>query len=671
MLEIRNLYSQTLQLLPGPRITIEQASMLMADDTLPGSFSYPISFPLNEANKRFLQYAYRPDRLKPSMELPVQVTLQGHLYRQCTFSYRLSDGKGDGHLKIDSGELGEAFSKKSLLEVLTDEIDLGVPVTANGQAAVLGLSTRMREIAELAPGQFPLTFFPVKNLGFMEPSTEFNSSKLPGYQPRPYVNTFQNGTFWADTQTALGYHVVPFFYLSYIMERLLAGVGYRMTGELATDPEFQRLCILNMTAMQSGRRIDRPFRVKTGMHLPEMSAGDFLKAIRSRYGLLYNFNANTRECRIQTFKTLSRQPRLVDVSPFQLQGYGIEEPSLKGFKVLDYIDDADTLFQDAGKQVEPTPQLVGLAKQEIKLQAGAPKMLRELSLAGSQFVADAFWNLPQVNQPGNLVDPIYRESARYLDEQGNRRNKVGLRLVTYQGFQADTKNQPYPFATSDFSQLEGYYGVWRRFLRPYYFFRDNTQKVTQSLRLPVSRLADLDNNSRLGLRLEDDILAGYLPGKLQFEAGAADQLLVRLEVQTLPSDLESQGGYNKPYEGEIWVRLDVLTKNMESGVSGNETYTRQKADLALTFWADREATRPLEASALPVNIEFTTREALTGTTVSVVQVTATGHEFMAFTDYTIYQYSVETATGQVRDDYSVEFNVVPGDGYYPLWTTIV
>jgi hypothetical protein len=665
MIEIRNDTGETLQLQPGQRLTIEQASTLMADDELVGGFSYPIKFPLNENNNRFLEYGYRPDAYAPRMEMPVQVTLEGYLYRRCTLSYRVQDSQGDGYLKIDSGELAETWKKQTLQEVLTDEIDLEI---TNGMA----LGFAMKLWATLEPGINPATFFPIYNPGFMELPYE---NAPAGYGLHWFVNDYGllGGveTFLVDSVDTMGRHAVPQFYLSWVLQKLLSKVGYRITGDWIASDEARRLVILNNTSIVSGRRTNTPFRFTAGMHLPEMTVGDFIKAIRQRYGLGLVFNASLKTCSIRSYSSLSRQGKVIDLSGYQLGGYSIEAAEAKGFKIIDFIDDKDSLFLNGTDPIAPTPILLGKGGTEINLKVGAPKMRFD----GSPF--NGAWYTPHVSQPGNLTDALYSNSTRYLKD-GKRQNPPALRLVSYRGFVADSAGHLYPFATSDglnalqqpicpATALDGTYGLWERNLRSYYHFRDNTRKVTANLLIPVGILNQTPLDERLGLRLNDDVLSSFLPSRLQLEAPALDGLVkVRLDLQTIPPAPASLAdtGYQKPISAVVWVGMEKAQGPLLTEEGNDGTTTRQYTTITLSFFADAAGTIPAEVENLTVNLAISGWDFQGGTQSNTDPVVCNG--FTQVLPERLMYYKYIRTNGNVEDEFTTDFGINFGTGYNVL-----
>ncbi|WP_119669679.1 hypothetical protein [Fibrisoma montanum] len=616
MIAITNVLGLTLELVPGQALVTEQVCAWTADDELPGEFSYPIKFPLNESNLRFLQLQFRPDSTHPEMELPVTVNLEGVLYRRCLLSYRIVDDKGDGFLKIDSSEAYDKLRNLSLLEALPDRIHLGDGIQPGGQLSLKTLRQRMYELAQLKPGLFPCVFFPIRNDSFFEAdiTNEYeNTRKVPGFVRQVYVNAF-NGQFLTDSSTVTGYPICPQFYLSWVLERIMNLAGYRIEGNFLSDPEVQMLTVTGMTAMEVKRSITAPLghTVTAGMHLPDMSVSDFLKAIKGRYGLAITFNANTRICTIVQFKKTVQSGTVQDLTAYQTGRYSVDKALDRGFRVIDFIDEQDELYKDAkGNVVRPAPFVIGKGLDELQLRCGTTQAILEASPIVNAAQAGGHWIVPTVKQAGNTVDGAYQASERYLDQEGKRKNNIGLKLISYRGMSVDTKGNAYPLGTPDIrngkqepigkqsTSLGGRSGLWRSGLRDYYHFRDQAQPITQPLLLPVAVLAQLKLHEPVGLTLKDQIRRSYLVTKLSAESpGSEGRVRVRLECLTLPSGLELSAEADLPL---VWVSMAVTHKSVTDPPAGVPAY-HIETTVTLSFWANAQKTQPYITQGLAVTL---------------------------------------------------------------------
>ncbi|GAB3550486.1 hypothetical protein [Spirosoma fluminis] len=615
MARITNDQGITLDLLPGQNLVTEQAVPWLADDELPAEYSYPIDAPLNDNNKRFVQFGYRPDAAIPRYSLPVMVELEGVAYRRCTFVYRVSGGKLNGYLKIDSAEVYDKIRKLTLLEALPDVISLGDGIVSGTQTT---LATRMGQIVNMPPGEFPCTFFPIRNEGFLEDN--FDSNKLVGFVRQSFVNVWSSTGFKTDTATQSGFLVVPQFYLSWVLSRIMALAGYQIESDWLADPEVQRLVVVNMTAMnvQTGTSIlTNPtlvfgHKVTAGMHLPDMSVSEFLKAIKGRFGLSITFNANSRICYIKQFRKAVQDQTPVDLTQYQNGEYGTEQPDGRGYTVAEALDETDELNKNAkGELLKPNQAVIGIGEQLVQLKCGTCQMAYETS----PLTGKGKWFVPTVRQPGNIIDSSYSVSANYLDEKGKRRNPIGLKLLLYRGMTTDSKNQGYPLGTNDVRDgkqqtagnmaltFTGRYGAWRNELRAYFFFRNNTQKIVQDLLVPVTLLSQMKLHEKVALSLEDYIRRSYLISKLQAESPGIDgKAIVKLEVLTLPSGIDQPADVDDPF---VWVAMSQTEVYSEGPVlppGPARTFQQKAVTLTLTFWTDSGKTTPYAANNLPVNI---------------------------------------------------------------------
>lgn len=609
---------QLLDLPANQPLTIEQAAGWLSDDELPGAFSYPISAPLTPANERFLQYGYRPDAAKPSMDIPVIVQLQGVLYRRCTFSYRLQDGEIDGYLKIDAGEVYDQLKQLSLLQALSTPINLGNPIGVT-------LEQRMNTVAALPPGASPFTFFPIRNELMLE--TELDAAIVP-YTRQAYVNVWTPTGFRIDSGTAAatrGFLVVPQFYLSWVLTTLFSSVGYRITGDWIGNPEVQRLVIFNQTAMRTTTSLIgggfgsllHGYTLTPGMHLPDMSVSDFLKAIRTRLGLTYSFNANDKTVSIRRFSDVVAHARPQNLTPYQLAKYGIDAPDGKGFTVLDYIDETDELFKDkiTGAVIKPAALVIGAGGNPIQLKCGTTQLIYEPSPLGG---STARWFVPTVRQPGNVIDPYYAKSDRALqlnpgETVAVRKYNVGLKLLSYRGMTQDSGGHSYPLGTPDVRDgmqnvigtegcaLTGAGGLWTTCLRSYYYFRDNTRKVTANAQLPAAQVSSLKLDETIQFSLDGQARVSFLPTKLSAEtAGVSGKLMTKLELLTLPVGLGQAPAVADPL---VWIELVQTTTDANTPLpNGGGTRLGKATKLEVNVWADRAKTRHAVAQNLTVNI---------------------------------------------------------------------
>ncbi|KAB7728120.1 hypothetical protein F5984_20455 [Rudanella paleaurantiibacter] len=612
MIQITNQAGAHLELPPGAVLTFEQAVRWLGDGKTPGGFSYPISFPLNEANRRFLQHAYRPDTPEPTMSIPVSVQIGEVLHRRCTLSYRVQNGGGDGFLKLDGGEAADPLRSLSLRDAVGTDLVYLDEVLEGPRS----LAEYLNKIATLAPSTFPLTFFPLKNDLFFE--KELTNEQVPGLIRQPYVNMYGSGpqgpaTFQTDAALQKGFPIVPFFFLTDILNRVFARIGYRPVGDWLADPEVLCYTIFNLTAIDAyrGRWEMGRFAVRVRDHLPDVSVSDFLRALRSRFGILFHFDSSNRTVSVRRWLDIISSPPQ-DLAGYQLAGYSIDEPAREGITLRDYIDDSDELYKNKeGNVTRPDPLLIGEGGKEEQLTLGTTQMVFEPRPAwnastGQYITTSAYWLVPTVRQAGNIADDSYLKSERQPEKGLAWKNNVGLRLISYRGVQPDSGSVPYPLGTSGTInakmdtigalalELTGNRGAWRNGLRQYYYFRDRTQLLTIPLRWPAHAFSLFRFDAPVSLVL-DQHRRTLLAERYQASASGVDgSLPTSLECLLLPTGIsETQAGVDE----EVWVEL-IVTPLTPIPVPGPNlvvtSRTYQKVEVRL--W--RNAARTLPSNAV-------------------------------------------------------------------------
>ena len=615
MIAITNDAGLTLNLTPGQNLLTELNVAWLSDEELPGEFSYQFDAPLDPNNKRFVANAYRPDLAQPRSEMPVTVRMDGVLYRRCIYAYRVNAGKLSGFLKIDSSEFYDRIRSLSLLDALTEVVPLGDGLASNPPVAI---DVRLKQIAAQPPGQFPCTFFPIRNETMLEES--FDESKLGGFVRNSYINAWEplsGGSFGfkvdLPNMPRFGYLVCPQFYLSYVLVQIMKLAGYRIESDWLASEEAQRLTVQNLTAMNMAVTDLTDFieghKLVPGQFLPPVSVSDFLKAVKGRFGLVFTYNANDRICHIAQFTREVAAGSQIDLTEFQSGDYSTYERDGKGYAVSDYIDESDELYKDsAGQLIRSPAQIIGKGQTEVSLKAGTSQLIYEKS----PLAANAYWFVPTVRQPGNVLDKNYKLSDRYLTKEGNRPNGIGIKFLSYRGMTLDSGNHPYPLGTPDIRDgkqvavgsealvLPGHNGAWQTYLRAYYYFRDQTQRVTQPLLLPVAILASLQLHRLVSLTLEDQIRRSYLISKIQADGPGPDgKAPVRLEVLTLPAGIELPAEVDVT---AVWVELILGPLVVNDSRRDLVDYATHANSLTIKCWKDAARTQPATATNLLVTI---------------------------------------------------------------------
>ncbi|CCH01630.1 hypothetical protein FAES_3623 [Fibrella aestuarina BUZ 2] len=609
MIRITNTAGLGLLLVAGQKLLTEVAAGWLADgDALPPSgYSYPVKFPINEGNRRFLGAGFLPNAARPTQQLPVTLNY-GLLQRSCVLSYRISAGMGEGTLRFNGGEVIPDLKRLTLQEVLTEPVVL--PPAASGN--VYDLAGRMLAAAQAPIGTQPLTFFPIRNELFF-PDNEVERLGQTIYYGHRKVNTW-NGRFL----TGPGYPVVPFFYLGWVLEQILAHVGYRVAGDWLDLAETRRRVIVNQTSIRGRSFSAAGYHIVPGDHLPPIKCSEFLKAIRAQFGLLFEYDSTTRYCTISRCVDVAAAPQPVDLTPYVSGPWGIETGKNEGVRLQAGRNSADELYQqrtaDGGMQPIASEEvtLPGLDGQIPATAATLPVATTQQIWEDSQD-GQAKWIVPTLRQPGNVLDVAYNASERYLDANGRQKNPMSLVLLTYWGMQPDSGGRLYPFGSPGVRNarweslgragvgLTGPGGQWQDTLRLYYYFRDQTRPLTVRLRLPVPLFGQLRLHQPARLNLDRLGMARYLIEKIQAEdTGEDGYCLARLQLLTIPPALEL-APFVQP--AVVWVQL-TSTTDVAPVVEtiGERRSTRWGGTLSLRVWGDKARTQPLAGTPVSVQV---------------------------------------------------------------------
>lgn len=680
MIAITNEAGLSLKLDADQGLTLERSAGWLQDEVLPGAKSYPIEFPI-KPNEAFLQSGYRPDSARPFMEFAVTVKLANVLYRRCLLSYKVTNGKGSGYLKIDGGEVFSKLKKLTLQDVLTDEVVLT-------SFSLDPLQLKLKKIAAMAPGDFPLTFFPIRNEAFFE---EGLKGKITGVVQQPYVNAWGQLPgggygFLLDSESVKGYPISPQFYLTWVLKRIFAWAGYRITGDWIGDAEIKMLVILNQTAIsRKSPGLLTPNVTSSaiaGQHVPKMSVGDFLMDIRKEFGLLFDFDGNLQTVTIRSFKQILRTPAR-DLSKYIAGNYDIDGPSGVGYSLKEGIDSQDELFKDEDGNAIPGATFTiggspGSDRTEVTLPVCATQYVYEPAPMGG------YWMVPLLRQAGNALDFYYQLSDRYPDKpkkgetSPQLKNDIGLRLVSYRGMVQSSNGSLYPLGTPDVrdgrqvkisqkgTRLGGNNGLWRSDLSVFYYFRDQTRPVTIPLDLPVALAASLKFYEPIGLRLSGQAMRTYLIDKLQAQSpGSSGIMECKLFALTLPDGLDQPLPVDAPI---IWLELIISNETFQPGLYGYRSLT-------VKCWADAARSQVAIVSNLAINIrnkwrhekpsnvaigpivldynEFVTTYYATGTTAVLESNLLTNYVIRDSNGESLNEYKYNTLSLDPGDDYLI------------------
>jgi hypothetical protein len=111
---------------------------------------------------------------------------------------------------------------------------------------------------------------------------------------------------------------VPFFFVKWVVEKMLEDSGYTLAGSFFDEEEIASLILYNSYSCDwlvytDGKEYMGDI-IYPGNHMPDMTCGELLNALKSMFCLSVNFNPLTRVCRIDSMRDILRRSNILDLT---------------------------------------------------------------------------------------------------------------------------------------------------------------------------------------------------------------------------------------------------------------------------------------------------------------------------------------------------------------------
>jgi hypothetical protein len=402
---------QELDLDPGVNVQVDYYNGLFEYDRIPAMFTMPLTLPWTKKNMRLLKF---PGNLSIRRHTRVPFACQmylDNLWRVGKLFILSTNPKGISvNFQSDAGDLGTGFKNDSLRD-----LDLGTEPFVDGVREVYPASN--------------YALFPVRNASFYGDANE---------QYVGYVNYYNDG-FQANTDIYTKHTRTPFPYLVYILRKVMAHYGYKLTGSWLEEEEIRRLVIFNTQALDQGGSFVNTFaaEITYNRHVPDMKVNEFVKAIRATFGLGLIFNSATKTIEVVKLRDVIRSTGYVDWrnKPLKIGEWAPGETT--GF-TLSFAPDSENeqnkLLADDQKYLK-----VGTGAKPVDTNLGTVRMTQEWDFIVGE---GRQWLVPVVDQEGN--SDIFGTNGSF-----------SLSLLSYRGMQPDSKGSLYPLGTSGIHNFSG------------------------------------------------------------------------------------------------------------------------------------------------------------------------------------------------------------------------
>jgi hypothetical protein len=387
------------------------------------------------------------------------------------------------------------------------------------------------------------TFFPILNP---------DGSDVFFWETTPYVNFFAfGGRFFDEGQRA--YFCQPQLYLFFILERLFAFMGYAADFSAFDDiqySEYKQLVVYNNNSMEGflnsvieNRQRGTPISsIDLSRHVPDMTLGEFLNAIRVFLGLQIDFSLASRKAIITPLRELVTRVSAAteeDWTALCEPQAANSENEAQGFTLRFEPDESDKFVEEKVKSLDG--MLLAAPVQVVADLPAFPQNPTEVRLVRAENVyykavldeetdtysweyfseplqdfvqGDGQQSVSTVAMPLTMFRGLEENYGREwlvpavkqplsLTGLGKSRQLFGLRLVFYRGLHKDSLNNVYPLASSDVYnwqgqkiadkslRWDGQEGLYRNLYVDWLQFLGGTRLSKRKVRLEAAHLSRL------------------------------------------------------------------------------------------------------------------------------------------------------------------------------------
>jgi hypothetical protein len=315
---------QTLDTNPGTQLELEQENpFLQFGDEIRGEYSLPFEVKASPQNLKLLDWAGVFQKRIDNRGIDCQIFDNG---LQHSIGKIKIENVNVNRNKTDNGKIscfylsGVASFFQDIKDVMLNTVDLGGNRT--WEKAVQDFSNptlhpntfwhHIHDVANKPPNWFDYAFPTVVNSTTAEngqyavDNIQVNGMELVGGEWR-FIK-WQNPVFVHGDK---GCVIIPFPYLHYVLTKAVQHVGWSIEGDVFNDPDFLNIVMVNFFAAwwtQMPEEIERnggqydfdgPVTINLQNHVPEMAIGEFMIALKNRFGWWYDFDRKNKVIRVQ------------------------------------------------------------------------------------------------------------------------------------------------------------------------------------------------------------------------------------------------------------------------------------------------------------------------------------------------------------------------------------
>ncbi len=325
--------AQLLDLFGDSQFALESNNPLLQEEGQRGNYSLPINAPRTPHNDQLLGHPARFDQLRPRVlrfgadlldELGAELLTGSLVLRSITpTAYVLN-------LEYGASEVMQRLKARPLSSFLFGGLHRMEPSTRdplNPDVGVFNTIRYMDEVTKAFPA-FPFVFAPISN---NDANGEWDSYPIPSVTFNQWGSVFNNSTTGEDgfqyqmffgpggAQTGAGVSPLPLIRLEYLVKEIFREIRVPLIEDFFAETEM-RLAVLVPTGSymrQTPRGLlsidDWWMEFLIGDHLPDMSAGEFLRKLFDSFGLHFDVTP-TGEARLLRSRDLIQTPDTTDLT---------------------------------------------------------------------------------------------------------------------------------------------------------------------------------------------------------------------------------------------------------------------------------------------------------------------------------------------------------------------
>lgn len=595
-----------------------------------GSIQYPGTMP-DKVNRAALQNAHLITSDTGLRTIAVRMWLGFTPWKIARMNFQYSqDGAGTNEISymlyIDTSIISNRL-KNTTLNQLVDENYEQISFNSAAEYKAFMMAT-----VTAKPGTYPVVFAPYKNDGAYATIDPDDYHLYPdlALPVNPYIND------WAIDSTGAGSFKVddyfnpqketqtPFYSVPYILKRLAAYFGFRVVGEWPDSEEANRIYMYS-SIPNYGPLFINDF----ALSMPSIACDVALIELRTRLGLLIDFDQISNICYIESIDNLINSDNEIDLRDRQLTYFNDLVTTLRSYTIRQSVDDGDAAFNDVEKDALPVMQIgdlnTAIETDDFTLESVVTKMIIEVSPSSAQ---SSLWRVPYIKQQLYGIPPFNGITELGYDDK----TKFKMRLLYYHGMKENDAGYLYPYMSADNLDLTGKpltnyslaidaTGSAIVAMKQYYELMKNSKPFEQGLKLTAREFFNINSRTKLVLSdrngatvkcLLDQVSADFQVGDYIFAKASVYPIL--RPVNSLPVNPDNGNVIIPPVDnGTVYIKL--VKKNTKTV---NEQYPPPPrhgvvTDIYVQFFSDSAGITPKTVTDLVVRLKQSRTTSQNGT----------------------------------------------------------